>query len=355
MQLPRNAQIWLPGYFNNRLQNWSRPRAKRVWVAITDHYEPFWKNTCEQVATERVEAWMKGWPRVASECEDSTGRRPIYSFFYPEEEYRPHLMDQLTKLVRMGIGDVEVHLHHDGEGEQNFVDRMQRFTDTLISRHGLLRSLNGRPAFGFIHGNWALDNSRADGCRCGLNNELSLLIKLGCYADFTLPSAPHSTQTRMVNTIYWAVDDANRPKSHDTGVPFEVGSLANRHPKSALLMIPGPLGIRSSFLGNGDRLVPRLETGEVASYDPPTPARIKAWLDLAPRIGDDVFVKLYTHGTQERHSSFLLNQGLGQMFRWLSSEVKSRGQSLYFASAWQLKLAVDAIGRGEDPVAAVCG
>jgi hypothetical protein len=27
---------------------------------------------------------------------------------------------------------------------------------------------------------------------------------------------------------------------------------------------------------------------------------------------------------------------------------------LYFASAWQLKLAVDAIRRAQDPVAAVC-
>ena len=37
--------------------------------------------------------------------------------------------------------------------------------------------------FGFIHGNWCLDNSRADGRWCGLNNELILLRELGCYAD----------------------------------------------------------------------------------------------------------------------------------------------------------------------------
>ena len=355
MQLPRNSQIWLPGYLKGCIRNWTRRPAKRVWIAITDHYEPFWRNTSEQVAADRVEAWMKGWPRIASEFTDSAGRKPIYSFFYPEEEYRPHLMDRLAESVRAGIGDVEVHLHHDGEGEQNFVDRMQSFTETLIARHGLLRRIDGRPAFGFIHGNWALDNSRSDGRRCGLNNELSLLIKLGCYADFTLPSAPHSTQTRMVNTIYWAVDDAGRPKSHDTGIPFEVGATAINRPAPALLMIPGPLGLRSTLFGNGDRLTPRLETGEVASYDPPTPARVKAWLDLAPRVGDDVFVKLHTHGTQERHSSFLLNQGLRQLFRWMDLEVKARGQSLYFASAWQLKVAVDAIGCGKDPVAAVCG
>jgi hypothetical protein len=352
MQLPRNAQIWFPGYLDSRVRSWARPQPKRVWVAITDHYEPFWKNTDEQVAIDRVTAWREGWPKVADSIVDSAGRKPVYSFFYPEEEYRPHLLDRLAEMTHDGIGDVEIHLHHDGEGEQNFIDRMGGFIETLTSRHGLLHHVDGRPVFGFIHGNWALDNSRADGQKCGLNNELNLLLRLGCYADFTLPSAPHSTQTRMVNTIYWAVDDDCRAKSHDKGMPFETTPTQNG---GALLMIPGPLGIRSTLLGNGDRFSPRLETGEIASYDPPTPTRIKAWLDLSPRIGDDVFIKLYTHGTQERHSSFLLNGALQNLFHWLSVEVKERGQSLYFASAWHMKLAVDALGRGQDPVAAVCG
>ena len=52
----------------------------------------------------------------------------------------------------------------------------------------------GELRFAFIHGNWSLDNSRPDGRWCGLNNELILLRELGCYADFTLPSAPSDTQ-----------------------------------------------------------------------------------------------------------------------------------------------------------------
>jgi hypothetical protein len=119
-------------------------------------------------------------------------------------------------------------------------------------------------------------------------------------------------------------------------------------------MIPGPLGLTWDLFGKGGRLMPRLEVGELACYSPPTPARIKAWIDLAPRLGDDVFIKLYTHGTQERHSAFLLNSALTQTFRWLTDEVKARGQSLYFASAWQMRQAIHAIGRGADPVAAAC-
>lgn len=71
--------------------------------------------------------------------------------------------------------------------------------------------------YGFIHGNWALGNSRPDGRCCGVNNELNVLRETGCYADFTLPSFPSPTQTRKINSIYYAVNRPERPKAHDTG------------------------------------------------------------------------------------------------------------------------------------------
>jgi len=77
---------------------------------------------------------------------------PVILFFYPQEEYRPHLMEPLEHMASHGIADVEVHLHHHGEGQQNFVDRISGFTETLFSRHGLLRKHNGIITFGFIHG-----------------------------------------------------------------------------------------------------------------------------------------------------------------------------------------------------------
>jgi hypothetical protein len=77
-------------------------------------------------------------------------------------------------MKRAGIADVDVHIHHDGEGQQNFVDRMSGFSETLVTRHGLLRLSHGRPVFGFIHGNWALDNSRPDGVFARYREDVSL-------------------------------------------------------------------------------------------------------------------------------------------------------------------------------------
>lgn len=329
----RSTYLWFPGYLRS---SWSsrRERPKTLWVTIADHYEPFWKRADESTASNRVDMWRRKWPEIAARHRDSRNRPPCYTFFYAEEEYRPHLLDTLARMVQDGIGDVEVHIHHDGEGEKNFVDRMVGFTHTLSTQHGLLRKINGKTAFAFIHGNWALDNSRPDGRWCGLNNELILLRDLGCYADFTLPSAPSPAQTRMVNTIYWATDDPRRPKSHDTGVPLTPGG-----PRGGdLLMIPGPLG-----LDWHDRpLIPRLETGELASYHRPSRNRAALWLRLAPQIAGHVFLKLFTHGTQESNMRALLDGDLDLLFESLRAECDQQGVQLCFVSAYDMWRAVEA-------------
>ncbi len=96
-------------------------------------------------------------------------------------------------------------------------------------------------------------------------------------------------------------------------------------------MITGPLGIRF-----GERLMPRLETGEIAGYDMPTPARAQRWFDLAPRIGDDLFLKLYTHGASDTNLRPLLNGGLSRLFQCLVEEAQRREIEIHWATAWQM-------------------
>jgi hypothetical protein len=338
MNLPRHSQIWLPSYIKHRLNSLARKPAKRLRLLFADHYEPLWHGADEQTGAERVARWALRWPAIAAKFQDSAGHPPRYTFFYPEEEYRPRLLEPLERMASDGIADVEVHLHHDGEGQQNFVERISRFTETLVSRHGLLRKYKGKVAFGFIHGLWALDNSRPDGRFCGLNNEITLLRDLGCYADFTMPSGASPTQAHMINTIYWAVDDPGKPKSYDTGVPLTPGGTAT----GDLLMIPGPFGLRW-----GQRVLPRIEHSELCSYDPATAYRARRWLELAPRIGDDIFLKLFTHGTQERHSQYLLEGGLELTLSLITAECQRAGLDLYFSTAWEMRQAVDAALRGE--------
>jgi hypothetical protein len=281
---------------------------------FVDHYEPFTGGVAEERAASRVDRWLRDYPALGC-YRDADDRPPVHSFFYPEEEYRPELLDKLASLCHAGFGEMEIHLHHDSDTADNFRTKLVRFADLLRNRHGFLSHREGRPVFAFIHGNWALDNSRKDGRLCGINNELIVLREAGCYADFTLPSAPSDTQTRMVNSIYYATDDPQRPKSHNTGIPVQVGG----HATGDLLIFQGPLGLhwRHRKLG----IWPRIENGDIAPCDIPVEERIDLWIRQhihVPGRPEWLFIKVHSHGAIEENADFMFSGGeLERLFSYL--------------------------------------
>ncbi|MDP9039548.1 MAG: hypothetical protein M3O02_09800 [Acidobacteriota bacterium] len=336
MQLPKQANLWLPGTLRASLRK--RPRARRLWVALTDHYEPLvtGKVGLEQ-AKARVGAWRDRWPDIALSAPlDATGKPPCFTFFYPQEEYHPELVDTLAEIARSGLADVEVHIHHANDTRQSLRAKLSDFLARLENDHGLLHRLHGERVFGFIHGNWALDNSLPGGRACGVTGELELLRELGCYADFTMPSVPSPTQSRIVNQIYWTTGSSDRPRGFDTGIEAAPG--AGR--QGTLLMVEGPLGLRWREL--------RIETGELAHYDPPTPYRVDRWLALAPQLGEDIFLKLFGHSAREDNAAALIGSAaqpgaLGPMFHWIHQAALARNLELHWVSAWNMYRAIDAI------------
>jgi hypothetical protein len=146
-----------------------------------------------------------------------------------------------------------------------------------------------------------------------------VLRESGCYADFTMPSAPDPTQTRKVNSIYWAVDDPHRPRSQDRGV--DVGSAPR--PARSLMMIQGPL-----MLNWGSRkwgVLPRIENGCLQPSQPPSMLRLDLWLRARVQVAnrpDWYFVKLHAHGANERGQQVLLGQAMVRFHESLAERAR---------------------------------
>jgi hypothetical protein len=288
-----------------------RPEGERhVLVAVCDHFEPLHGGAAHDVGLARVRAWRERYPALATRFRDASGRSPRHTFFFPGEEYDPAFLEPLGELVEAGLGEVEVHLHHDGDTRSSLKDRLEQ-TITDLAGHGVVAQRSGRPAWAFIHGNWALANGRPDGRWCGVDDELALLHELGCYADFTFPSAPDPCQPSIVNRIYYPRDDTRR-RAYDFMDRLRVG---DRTP-ARVLLVQGPLALARREAHRGVGL--RIETGALDAGDPPTAARLKTWIDQFVHVDgrpEWTFVKLHTHGAPEPNASTLSARRWGRSTR----------------------------------------
>ena len=333
----RNVMGWLTSYLR---QDWRAPvpagTTKHLLFCFVDHYEPGWQKPGYDTECARVARWRSDYPKLCEKHRDSDGRAPIHTFFYPEEEYRPEHLNALVELCKMGLGEIEIHLHHDNDTDETVRQKFRGFARLLVEAHGALPvdAKTGQPQWAFIHGNWALDNARPDGRWCGVNNELQVLREEGCYADFTLPAAPDPCQTRIINRIYYATDDPKRPKSHDHGVRVRVGSPA----VGDLMLIQGPLGLNWNSRKFG--VIPRIENSDVRTSCPPSPDRIDAWVATGIHVEDRpewVFVKVHTQGTHDRDMDTLLGPAMDRAFAHLESTYND-GQKwkLHYVSAREM-------------------
>lgn len=327
-------------------------RPLHVFIAVCDHYEPMRSRPARHVQDARVERWVRGYPQAVAGICDSTGRSPQHTFFYPGDEYVEEHVAKIADLCLAGCGDVEVHLHHCDDTSGSLRDKLEHYRDTLFYRHGLLaKNEAGLITYGFIHGNWALDNSHPEGKHCGVNDEISILRQTGCYADFTMPAAPHPCQTTSINSIYYAIDDPRRPKSHDQGTPAVVGK---RPPEDGLLMIQGPVGFDWTSRKWG--VFPRLENGDLTQRRPPSIERLRLWCAAGVKVAardDWIFIKLHTHGAQEANTEMLLGEPMQRFHRTLNElSLRNPEFKYYYVTAREMAGLVHQAESGQ-PVPAI--
>jgi hypothetical protein len=227
---------WLPSHLATLGRQ--PPRPTHILFCMVDHYEPGTGGVDTGTEKARVTELLVKYPSLAAEHVDSSGNHPKRTWFFPPHYHRNGSLRKLVSLCEQGYGEIELHLHH-GKTAPDTAENLRRTIELCLkdyARFGIFGKEGDRRRYGFIHGDWALNNSLPGGRYCGVDRELSVLHETGCYADLTFPSCG-SNNPRLINRIYYAGTDTHRPEAHASGKPARAGA----GPGKGLLMIQGPV------------------------------------------------------------------------------------------------------------------
>ena len=346
----KNLDAWLGGYAKHLARNVLSPKVegpRHLLFAICDHYEPLFDSNDTALGDARVKAWAEGYPALCGRFRDADGHHPKHSFFFPGEQYIPRWMDALAKLTKGGFGEVELHLHHDHDTAETLAAKIELYK-ARFTQHGLFsRGRDGKARYAFIHGNWCLAIARRDGRNCGVDDELVVLHRTGCYADFTFAAAPDESQPRFVNQIYWPTGDLSQKRAYENGEPARVGRVMD----DRLLMITGPLAIAA----RAEKLPIWIDNAGITQKRPPTPFRLGTWVSRNIHVEgrpEWVFVKAFTHGAPEPQAEVFLGDGARIMHETLAAKYNDgRKWKLHYVTAREMfNIAIAAMdGKTGDP------
>jgi hypothetical protein len=347
---------WLPVYGYQWLMR--RPRRSDVVhlvMAVADHFEPsIMPGSPETYASvdeqeRRLEWWCSEYPKAVGRWRDADGRPLRHTYFYPAEQYNKTLIDRLAEHCRSGWGEIEIHLHHGvdaADTAENTRRVLLEFRDNLAQLGCLSRwNSEGPPRYAFVHGNWALANS-AGGRDCGVDEEMAILAETGCYADLTLPSAPHPAQVTKINALYECALPLHEPAPHRKGRDLRSGEPPRIFP----LVIQGPLGL--DFARWVGRWPVPLENGELTTLHPATMHRLGLWCRPAITVigrPDWLFIKLHCHGMNPRDKETMLGAPMQQFLGELTMDAP--GYRVHFVTAREMVNIILAAcdGREGDP------
>ncbi len=321
---------WVRDYhFNSQSRN-SMDGTVDIIFTVIDHWEPGRKSPEKNL--ERTRRWTQEYPALADKHIDSDGRKLQRTFFYPIEQFQGYQIDSLVRICARGYGDIEVHLHHANDTPESLREKFRDGIDSLQA-HGALISGDGEIHFAFVHGYFALDNSLIENGRnfCGVNNEIDLLIELGCYADFTFPALCTDAQPAIVNKIFYAKDDPG-PKSYNKG---EISHVGIDPGPDRLMIFPGPIAIDWSDWRFG--LHPTIDDGDLYCDMTPSIKRFDKWVqaDIHVLGGPNwVFVRPHTHGCEKGCMEANLGPEMDEMLTLVEKKYRDNpGFRLHYMTA----------------------
>lgn len=332
---------WLPSYVRSRFRK--KPRPVHILFCMVDHYEPGVGRASPGTQVDRVGQLVSAFPRLADRHQDSNGNRPRRTWFFPPHDHRYGNLKSLVSLCARGYGEIELHLHH-GKSRPDTSENLERTLRLCVreySRFGIFGADGGGKRYGFIHGDWALANSRKDGSYCGVGDELHILGKTGCYADFTFPSCNECNPTQ-INSIYYVNEASSKPRGHARGIVAAKGKA----PAGEMLLIQGPLHpffVRPSLFGL------RPFGDDITDGKPATERRIDCWVNTWIHIAgcpEWLILKVHAHGAWDVDAT--LGDGMDHALGYLESRYNDGSNfRLHYVTARELYNVIKAAEAGE--------
>ncbi len=319
---------WRFGELVRRLRDGSG--LAHVIILVANHYEP----GLGPIALRRVERWCELARATGNAVRDHDGTPFRHTNFFPAEQYEAQLIEPLADLQNDGYGEVEIHLHHGierADTAENTQKMIEAFRDNLAYKHRCLskETPDSIPRYAFVHGNWALANS-AGGRYCGVDSEMRILADTGCYADFTLPSAPDESQVPKINSIYVCGNPLSEARPHRSGPDIRVGGRID-HP----ILVEGPLVFDWTRRVRGFP-VPRIDDGGLAANYPLNLNRFQRWrkANISVRGRPDwIFIKLYSHGFFDHDQDTMIGGELMRLMEQVFELGERSGKfKIHFAS-----------------------
>ncbi len=312
---------------------------KHIIFTVADHFEPAWSpNGMLDLDGQKraLEAYHRLARKTGEATLDSDGTKFRHTNFYPAEQYDKELLNQIAGMQAEGLGEVEIHLHHGVEKPdtaENLRKQLLEFRDVLAEEHKCLSRFEGvgEPRYAFVHGNLALANS-CGGKFCGVDEEMRILQETGCYADFTLPSAPDQSQVSVINKIYECGLPLDEKIPHRKGKSVRVNGLEPEFP----LIFTGPLVFNWTRRIKGIPL-PRIEDGALVKNQAMDRARFRRWKNANITVKGNsnwIFIKLYCHGFFDYDQRACIGEDAVRFFNEIVENGERTGDyKTHFASA----------------------
>lgn len=299
-----------------------RRNIKRVCYFHTDHFEPWSKGVNENTA--------HGVERFAKLSRESRFAARMSLFYHTHLPYRldqnvitsheigvdavvfgqrstlqSNLIQQvMTPLEEGGNHEIHIHVHHEswtrntGEYSKDVSKWVNENSDEEMDRARFNRALTQTKEFiahdisrpitrwAFVHGNWALNGS--DRSICWIDDEIQILMRHGCFGDFTFPAGRRHCDPTILNEPYTCLP-VNKPKGYD---------LAASKP---LTMLRGNASFQQErfFIWNSEI---KADFSSLDYYSEPNRETfknpenvVKNWLEKSVVIGQILFIKTHAH------------------------------------------------------------